>query len=66
MAATSVFGSRADEKAASKAQVYNLHLLTGNRPDCTDFESFVASFTRAWVTSEEKAVREKIDRREMV
>ncbi len=38
------------------AQVYNLHLVTDNQPDYTDFESFVDSSTRAWPTPEEKAI----------
>ncbi len=41
---------------AAEAQVYNLHLVTDNQPDYTDFESFVASSTGAWKTPEEKAI----------
>ncbi len=39
-----------------RGQVYNLHLVTDNQPDYTDFESFVASSTRAWESPEEKAI----------
>ncbi|HWI59216.1 MAG TPA: hypothetical protein VNZ22_18455, partial [Bacillota bacterium] len=39
-----------------EAQVYNLHLVTDNQPDYTDFESLVDSSTKAWQTPEEKAI----------
>lgn len=39
-----------------EAQVYNLHLVTDNQPDYTDFDSFVESSTRNWKTPEEKAI----------
>jgi len=38
------------------AQVYNLHLVTDNQPDYTDFASFVESSTGTWKTPEEKAI----------
>ena len=39
-----------------RAQVFNLHLVTDNQPDYTDFDSFVDSSTKAWQTPEEKAI----------
>ncbi len=39
-----------------RAQVYNLHLVTDNQPDYTDFDSFVDSCTKAWHTPEEKSI----------
>lgn len=41
---------------SAEAQVYNLHFVTDNQPDYTDFESFVASSTKAWQTPEEKCI----------
>jgi hypothetical protein len=38
------------------AQVYNLHLVTDNQPDYTDFPSFVESSTGTWSTPEEKSI----------
>lgn len=43
-------------RISSDAQVYNLHLVTDNQPDYTDFDSFVRSSTGAWKTPEEKAI----------
>jgi len=40
----------------TEAQVYNLHLVTGNQPDYTDMKSFVESSTGTWKTPEEKAI----------
>jgi hypothetical protein len=37
-------------------QIFNLHLVTDNQPDYTDFDSFVDSSTKAWQTPEEKAI----------
>jgi hypothetical protein len=40
----------------AEAQVFNLHLVTDNQPDYTDFDSFVDSSTKAWQTPEEKSI----------
>ena len=41
---------------SGEAQVYNVHLVTDNQPDYTDFDSFVQSSTGTWKTPEEKCI----------
>ncbi|NQU22121.1 MAG: hypothetical protein HQ567_12630 [Candidatus Nealsonbacteria bacterium] len=44
------YGGRAE------AAVYNLHLVTDNQPDYTDFDSFIESVTGKWKTPQEKCI----------